>query len=94
MVDPLNILVRTSDGFEIASADLAQRGPGELTGSRQHGLPDWEMAGLLGDTRTLAQAREDAFELVAQDPDLREQLHGPLKRYLARQIQRSEDWTL
>ena len=94
VIDRLKILVKTTDGFEIAQQDLLRRGPGELTGSRQHGIPDLEMAGLLGDTRILAQAREDAFALIGEDPDLQRPAHQPLKHYLARHIERSTDWTI
>ena len=45
----LATLARTADGFQIAEADLEQRGPGELLGSRQHGLPDFALQALVSD---------------------------------------------
>jgi len=94
VVDRLNILVKTNDGFEIASEDLRRRGPGELTGARQHGIPDLEMAGLVSDTRILAQAREDAFALIARDPHLQEPAHSALQRYLALHAEQTDSWTI
>jgi ATP-dependent DNA helicase RecG len=62
--------VATNDGFRIAEADLRLRGPGELLGTRQSGLPEFRAADLLRDAGLLEQAREDAFELVERDPAL------------------------
>jgi ATP-dependent DNA helicase RecG len=68
----LSTLAATSDGFQIAEADLRMRGPGELAGTRQAGLPDLRVADLVADTVVVEQAREDAFALVARDPALSE----------------------
>ncbi len=64
------VMARTTDGFEIAEADLRQRGPGELFGTRQHGLPELHVASILDDFGLLEKARQDAFALVAADPTL------------------------
>lgn len=60
----------TDDGFEIAEADLELRGPGELLGSRQHGLPELHVAKLGRDADLLEIARSEAIELVRTDPGL------------------------
>ncbi len=65
------IMERTNDGFKIAEADLEMRGPGEFMGTRQSGLPGFKMANLVRDLKILMQAREAAFELAAQDPQLK-----------------------
>jgi len=57
----LQAMTETTDGFKIAEADLEIRGPGELFGTRQHGLPDLRVANLIADQKLLAQARIDAF---------------------------------
>ncbi|HLY74933.1 MAG TPA: ATP-dependent DNA helicase RecG, partial [Planctomycetota bacterium] len=66
----IETFVSTSDGFRIAEADLRLRGPGELLGTRQSGLPELKAARLVEDARLLELAREDAFALVARDPAL------------------------
>jgi ATP-dependent DNA helicase RecG len=66
----IETFVSTTDGFRIAEADLRLRGPGELLGTRQSGLPELKAARLVEDAKLLEQAREDAFALVAADPTL------------------------
>lgn len=61
---------KTSDGFKVAEFDLELRGPGEFLGSRQSGLPGFQMANLVRDVTTLMEAREAAFELLKADPKL------------------------
>ncbi len=70
--DRLSIMARTCDGFAIAEEDLRIRGPGEVLGTRQSGHPDLIFGNLARDRAILAQAREDAFALVDEDPFLRE----------------------
>lgn len=73
---------RTNDGFRIAEEDLRLRGPGEFFGTRQSGLPDLRAANLLRDADLLEQAREDAFDLLANDPSL--ERHAGLLELLRR----------
>ena len=60
----------TEDGFRIAEEDLRLRGPGELLGSRQSGLPALILADLAAHADLLAPARDDARLIVARDPEL------------------------
>ena len=66
----LEVLVRSNDGFEIAEMDLRLRGPGQVLGTRQSGLPDLALASLTDDGEVLEQARRVAQEIVLVDPDL------------------------
>ncbi len=66
----LTAMVRTTNGFELAEADLRLRGPGELFGVRQHGLAGDEVEELYLDPAIMEPAREDAEAVVAADPDL------------------------
>ena len=68
----LETMAATRDGFVIAQTDLELRGPGELLGTRQHGLPDLRVADLIGDQELLAAARDDVVGLLRDDPSLRQ----------------------
>jgi ATP-dependent DNA helicase RecG len=78
----LEVMVESCDGFVIAEADLSIRGPGDFLGTRQAGLPELKVADILRDGGVLEQARREAFDLVARDPDLsapgNERLRGEL----------------
>ncbi len=66
----LEVLVSSNDGFEIAEIDLRLRGPGQVLGTKQSGLPDFALASLINDADVLEQAREEAINLLNSDPDL------------------------
>ena len=66
----LDAFVKTSDGFELAELDFQLRGPGELFGTRQHGLPPFRIADLTRDEALLNEARHDAKTLTQSDPTL------------------------
>ncbi len=82
----LQALTRTADGFKIAEADLRLRGPGELIGTRQHGLPELRVADLIGDTRLLEDARRDAESILEADPALTSPEHQSLRNWLRRRF--------
>ena len=82
----LEVLVHSSDGFEIAEMDLRLRGPGAVLGTRQSGLPDLALASLTDDGDVLEQARSVAQRVMEQDPTLEH--HQPLATVLAQQRQR------
>ncbi len=64
----LSVLCSTNDGFEIARADLAHRGPGDFFGKRQHGLPMLRLADLAADLTLLQVAKDEADDLLTRDP--------------------------
>ncbi|MEG1849252.1 MAG: ATP-dependent DNA helicase RecG [Oscillospiraceae bacterium] len=66
----LRVLCQTNDGFAIAEEDLRLRGPGDLLGVRQHGLPGLANADLIEDAALLEQAGEAAAALLGRDPTL------------------------
>ena len=66
----LNAFTKTTDGFELAELDFALRGPGDLFGSRQHGLPPLRIADMQRDVDLLQEARTDAQAILAHDPEL------------------------
>ena len=69
-LEKLKVLEQTSDGFEIAEADLRLRGPGDVLGTVQSGLSDLRFTDFLADTALLREARELADRILAQDPQL------------------------
>ena len=66
----LSVLEKTNDGFEIAEADLRFRGPGDLLGTAQSGLPPLRVADLLQDADLLDEARGIARTILDRDPSL------------------------
>ena len=62
----LKALCASNDGFKIAEEDLAMRGPGDLFGSRQHGLPEFKVGNLAVDLPTLKTAQQAAEEFLAR----------------------------
>ena len=78
----LEIMARTDDGFAIAEADLRLRGPGELWGTRQSGLPRLKLADLARDGALLDQATEAARAVVDADPWLAAPDNAVLKQVL------------
>lgn len=64
-LDKLKVLVDTEDGFKIAEEDLKRRGPGELAGVKQSGLPDFHFANIVTDFKMFECARDDAVEIFA-----------------------------
>lgn len=76
----LDAFVATSDGFRLAELDFEIRGPGELFGTRQHGLPPFRIADLARDAAILEEAHRDARVLVAADPGLALEEHTRLRR--------------
>ena len=66
----LQALVQTHNGFELSQIDLEQRGPGDLYGNRQSGLPTLRIASLT-DTHLIEQTQKAAQQLFKQDPTLR-----------------------
>ncbi len=82
----LDVLVRSNDGFEIAEMDLRLRGPGQVLGTRQSGIPDLALASLSDDGDVLEQARAVAQHILSSDPEL--QRHALLARLLEQQRQR------
>lgn len=77
----LGAMVETNDGFQLAELDLKLRGPGDLTGTQQSGLPfELKMSNLARDGQILTLAREAAEEILEADPELTLPEHAPLRK--------------
>lgn len=78
----VQFMEKTSDGFKVAEFDLEIRGPGEFMGSKQSGLPGFKMANLVRDFDLLKAARDEAFEVLQNDPKLSKNEHENLREEL------------
>ena len=85
----LDAMVETTDGFRIAEEDLALRGPGELLGPRQAGVPRLRFGSLAQHTELLLEARGHAERVLALDPELVRPEHRALRAALARRLAQS-----
>ncbi|MBQ0079227.1 MAG: ATP-dependent DNA helicase RecG, partial [Eubacterium sp.] len=74
------IMEQSTDGFFIAEEDLKLRGPGEIFGTRQHGLPDLNIADLARHIKVLDHAKASAADIVREDPMLVSDKYAPLRR--------------
>ena len=66
----MEIMTKSSDGFEISEKDLSLRGPGDFFGTRQHGIPELKIANLYKDIEILKEVRKASEELYMNDPFL------------------------
>jgi ATP-dependent DNA helicase RecG len=78
----LHTMVKTTDGFEIAEADLRLRGPGNLMGTQQSGILQLKIADVIKDSSLLKAARDTAQQILKQDPELKQAEHQIIKRTL------------
>ena len=86
----LGVMESTGDGFKVAEADLTLRGPGELLGTRQSGLPDLQVA-TFADLALIEEARTHALSVTADDPELASAPNAPLRAELHRFWQRATE---
>ncbi|HOO67296.1 MAG: ATP-dependent DNA helicase RecG [Bacteroidales bacterium] len=90
----INTMIATNDGFEIAEADLRMRGPGDLEGTQQSGIPfDLKIADLGKDGQILNLARSRAAEILADDPELARPENAILKVGLRRLFGKKFTWS-
>ncbi|MBP8823290.1 MAG: ATP-dependent DNA helicase RecG, partial [Flavobacteriales bacterium] len=88
----IKTMVDTQDGFVISEVDLRLRGPGDIMGTQQSGLPKLHLADLVKDADLLQQARRVAQRLLDEDPELRDPRHGAVARTLADQMKEKTVW--
>lgn len=90
----IEAMVNSNDGFEIAEADLKLRGPGDIEGTQQSGVPfNLKMANLARDGQILQYVRKIAQDLLQEDPKLEKEEHQILTTQLKRLKQTSTDWS-
>ncbi len=81
-MDRLRTLEKTTDGFAVAEADLLLRGPGDLLGTAQSGLPGLQLGDLVRDARLVRTARRLAGDILAADPALTKPEHARFRPLL------------
>ncbi len=90
----LEIMTSTTDGFVIAEADMQMRGPGDIEGTMQSGLPfDLHIANLAQDGRIIQMAREAAEKLLDADPELSKAENLYFARVMQEIAHRKTDWS-
>ncbi|MCD8394836.1 MAG: ATP-dependent DNA helicase RecG [Bacteroidales bacterium] len=90
----LEIMTSTTDGFVVAEADLKMRGPGDIEGTMQSGIPfDLHIANLATDGPIVEMARNSAAALLDDDPDLARPEHYPLRQALLHAQGPAIDWS-
>ncbi|MFH0733112.1 MAG: ATP-dependent DNA helicase RecG [bacterium] len=66
----LRSMVEFSSGFDLSEVDLKLRGPGDIFGTKQSGFPELKFANIVSDINLLVEAKEDAFNIITNDPKL------------------------
>ncbi len=90
----IEVMIRTSDGFEIAETDLQLRGPGDIEGTLQSGIPfDLRIANLGKDGQIIEYARRIAEEIISNDPSLDDSKNIILKTELKRLFGIRQSWS-
>ena len=78
----MDTMCKSSDGFYIAEQDLKLRGPGDIFGTRQHGLPELKVANLVTDVKALSLASDACEKLLAEDKFLQKEENAELGKYV------------
>ena len=86
----LETMVRTTDGFEIAEADLKLRGPGEIQGTQQSGIVNLKIADLVKDEKIIKVARDLAIQVFDEDPQLVLEKNASLRLYFVEKKHRND----
>ena len=90
----IEVMIRTSDGFEIAETDLQLRGPGDIEGTTQSGIPfDLRIANLGKDGQIIEYVRHIAEEILSNDPSLEDGKNMILKTELKRLFGVRQSWS-
>jgi ATP-dependent DNA helicase RecG len=90
----IETMVSTNNGFEIAEVDLKLRGPGDIEGTQQSGVPfDLKIANLARDGQMVQYTRNVAEEILAADPDLKAPENAPLQELLKSIRTSQTDWS-
>jgi ATP-dependent DNA helicase RecG len=85
-------LCKTNDGFEIAEVDMRLRGPGDMAGTQQSGVPDLKVADLIFDAHLIQLARDAASSILDEDPDLMLDKNSGIRGMLEDLVKDQPNW--
>ena len=88
----IKTMVDTTDGFVISEVDMKLRGPGDVAGTRQSGLLDLKIASLVADSHIMTSARNQANNIINNDPELNSADNQILKSRLAEIQDNNVNW--
>jgi ATP-dependent DNA helicase RecG len=78
----LNAMLNHTSGFELAEVDFKLRGPGDIFGTKQSGLPELKYSNIVDDTDILVNAKETAFKIIEDDPELNKEINYKIRKTL------------
>lgn len=90
-LERLHMMCKTNDGFALAEYDLKVRGPGDVLGQQQHGLPQLRIADLTSDAAAVSEAQQAAAQLLREDPMLEAAEHSALREAVQQLFDRVGD---
>ncbi len=88
----LKTMEETDDGFKIAEVDLKLRGPGDLMGTRQAGLPSFRFIDIVNDTKIIEIARKEAESIIDDDPKLKKTENILLRKEIIKQYKENPNY--
>ena len=89
----IKAMVNSCDGFKIANIDLKMRGPGNMMGTKQSGLPELQFTNLSEDQGVVIETRKIAKDLIERDPKLSHKENYFIKKHLKNNIKSNVNWS-
>ena len=89
----IKAMVNSCDGFKIANIDLKMRGPGNMMGTKQSGLPELQFTNLSEDQGVVVETRKIAKDLIERDPKLSHKENYFIKKHLKNNIKSNVNWS-
>ncbi|MES2387177.1 MAG: ATP-dependent DNA helicase RecG [Bacteroidota bacterium] len=89
----ISTMCATNDGFEIADVDLKLRGPGDLSGTRQSGITELQIADLSKDGAIVQASHKEALQILAADPYFEQPENAPIRMHIDSLHNRQTNWS-
>jgi ATP-dependent DNA helicase RecG len=88
----LKAMEESNDGFRLSEIDLKMRGPGDIFGKKQSGIPDFKYCDIANDSAIMFKAKEEAQLIINKDPDFRLPEYSVIGTTLERELQIRENY--